>query len=192
MIRDSSFRDKLKLLKEHQKNRENHALRCEFLLRLSIAQSFKNTTNLYFPHNLDFRGRVYPIPPHLNHMGADINRGLLEFAEGKALGKDGLFWLKVHVANKIGKDKLPIVQRAEYSESVMDMIHRCADDPKNNLEWLKSDNPWQSLGAMIDLSRAMRHPNPEEYVSHQHVHVDGSCNGMQHYAALGRDDRGAR
>lgn len=109
MIRDSSFRDKLKLLKEHQKNRENHALRCEFLLRLSIAQSFKNTTNLYFPHNLDFRGRVYPIPPHLNHMGADINRGLLEFAEGKALGKDGLFWLKVHVANKIGKDKLPIV-----------------------------------------------------------------------------------
>jgi len=32
---------------------------------------------LYFPHNMDFRGRVYPIPPHLNHMGADINRGLL-------------------------------------------------------------------------------------------------------------------
>lgn len=45
---------------------------------------------------------------------------------------------------------------------------------------------------MVDLSRAMRSPNPEEYLSHQHIHVDGSCNGMQHYAALGRDDRGAR
>jgi DNA-directed RNA polymerase len=31
---------------------------------------------------------------------------------------------------------------------------------------------------MIDLSKAMRSPNPEEYVSHSAVHVDGSCNGM--------------
>ena len=45
---------------------------------------------------------------------------------------------------------------------------------------------------MIELSNAMRHPNPEEYIFHVPVHVDGSCNGMQHYAALGRDDRGAR
>jgi DNA-directed RNA polymerase, mitochondrial len=41
LIKTSIFREKLKLLKEHQKNRENHALRCEFLLRLSIAQSFR-------------------------------------------------------------------------------------------------------------------------------------------------------
>lgn len=102
MIKLANFREKLKLLKEHQKNRETHALRCEFLLRLSIAMSFKNVNQIYFPHNMDFRGRVYPIPPHLNHMGADINRGLLEFAEGKPLGKDGLYWLKVHLANKIG------------------------------------------------------------------------------------------
>ena len=53
-------------------------------------------------------------------MGADINRGLLEFAEGRALGKDGLFWLKVHLANKIGKDKLPLIDRAAYAESIMD------------------------------------------------------------------------
>lgn len=52
------------------------------MLRLSIAMSFKNVDQIYFPHNMDFRGRVYPIPPHLNHMGADVNRGLLEFAEG--------------------------------------------------------------------------------------------------------------
>jgi DNA-directed RNA polymerase len=45
---------------------------------------------------------------------------------------------------------------------------------------------------MIELSNAVKSPNPEEYISHTPVHVDGSCNGMQHYAALGRDDRGAR
>jgi DNA-directed RNA polymerase, mitochondrial len=26
-----------------------------------------------------------------------------------------------------------------------------------------------------------------DYVSHIPVHMDGSCNGLQHYAALGRD-----
>ena len=45
---------------------------------------------------------------------------------------------------------------------------------------------------MIELSNAVKSPNPEEHISHTPVHVDGSCNGMQHYAALGRDDSGAR
>lgn len=38
----------------------------------------------------------------------------------------------------------------------------------------------------------MKQPNPEDYVCHLHVHVDGSCNGMQHYAAFGRDENGGR
>jgi len=58
---------------------------------------------------LDFRGRVYPIPPHLNHIGADLSRGLLEFSEGNPLGDTGLRWLKIHLANKMGKDKLSIL-----------------------------------------------------------------------------------
>lgn len=45
---------------------------------------------------------------------------------------------------------------------------------------------------MFELSNAMKSPNPEDHISYTPVHVDGSCNGMQHYAALGRDDRGAR
>lgn len=30
-----------------------------------------------------------------------------------------------------------------------------------------------------------------EYVSHFPIHQDGSCNGLQHYAALGGDSAGA-
>jgi len=124
-------------------------------------------------------------------MGADLNRGILEFAEPKPLGKEGLRWLKIHLANKIGKDKLPLDERAAYSESIAETVHRCAEDPKNNMEWLDSDNPWQTLAAMFELSDALKLDNPEEHISRLHVHIDGSCNGMQHYAALGRDARGA-
>jgi DNA-directed RNA polymerase, mitochondrial len=38
----------------------------------------------------------------------------------------------------------------------------------------------------------MRLENPADYMCHLHVHVDGSCNGMQHYAAFGRDESGGR
>ena len=50
---------------------------------------------MFFPHDLDFRGRAYPMHPHLNHMGPDFCRGLLCFAEAKPLGPNGLDWLFV-------------------------------------------------------------------------------------------------
>jgi DNA-directed RNA polymerase len=125
-------------------------------------------------------------------MGADISRGMLEFGDSKRIGKEGLWWLKVHLANKWGKDKLPLNDRAKYSEAMEDVIHRCAADPKNNLEWLQAENPWQALAVIFELSAALKLDNPEDYHGSLHVHVDGSCNGMQHYAAFGRDANGGR
>lgn len=60
---------------------------------------------MYFPHDMDFRGRAYPIPSHLNHMGNDLSRALLWFADAKPLGESGLQWLKVHLAGLYGIDK---------------------------------------------------------------------------------------
>lgn len=73
-----------------------------------MAEAFSGIERIYFPHNMDFRGRLYPIPPHLNHMGADLARGLLEFSEGLPLGESGLKWLRIHLGNLMGKDKLPM------------------------------------------------------------------------------------
>ncbi len=56
---------------------------------------------------------------------------------------------------------------------------------------MQYEDCWQAISSIIDLSRALRSPIPEDYVSHLHVHQDGSCNGLQHYAALGRDVEGA-
>ena len=57
-----------------------------------------NEDGFYFPHNLDFRGRAYPMHPNLNHLGADLSRGLLQFADAKPLGPDGLRWLEISVS----------------------------------------------------------------------------------------------
>ena len=102
-------------MKIKQKNYDLHSLRCDLGYKLDIAREFQhdvgvNTEDdaqtIYFPMNLDFRGRVYPIPPHLNHLGNDLCRGLLSFARRKPLGERGLFWLKIQVANLFGNDKV--------------------------------------------------------------------------------------
>ncbi|XP_057809698.1 DNA-directed RNA polymerase 2A-like [Salvia miltiorrhiza] len=57
--------------------------------------------------------------------------------------------------------------------------------------WLKAEDPFQCLAACINLAEALRSPSPETIISHIPVHQDGSCNGLQHYAALGKDKPGA-
>ena len=45
---------------------------------------------------------------------------------------------------------------------------------------------------MFEIADALKSGDPENYRCRLHVHVDGSCNGMQHYAAFGRDGNGGR
>ena len=63
-------------------------------MKVDIAQEFRDHV-IYFPYNMDFRGRTYPIPPNLNILGSDFSRGVLVFDEAKPLGEKGLYWLKV-------------------------------------------------------------------------------------------------
>ncbi|KAJ1877736.1 DNA-directed RNA polymerase, partial [Kickxella alabastrina] len=158
---------------------------------------------MYFPHNMDFRGRAYPIPPHFNHLGNDLCRGLLLFDEGRPLTERGVYWLKIHLANLYGKDKLSHEDRVSFVDESYDRIIESADNPvpdsllsgDTNTPrpwWLEASDPWQALSACIEFAAAMRSPNPAEYVSRLHIHQDGTCNGLQHYAAMGRDRKGAR
>lgn len=142
---------------------------------------------------MDFRGRAYPIPPHLNHLGSDLARCLLIFHQAKPLGVDGFSWLKLHCINLTGLKKRDSVrERLLYAEEVMEDILDSADNPlTGRMWWTKSDEPWQTLSACQEIAKVYRSENPETYMSSFPIHQDGSCNGLQHYAALGRDSAGA-
>lgn len=83
----------------------------------------------YLPHNLDFRGRAYPIPPHLNHIGDDLSRGLLHFGETRPLGERGLRWLKIHLANLAGFDKGSFDERVNWVHAHLAEIYDAATNP---------------------------------------------------------------
>ena len=42
----------------------------------------------------------------------------------------------------------------------------------------------------MEIDRALESEDPATYMCRLPVHQDGSCNGLQHYAALGRDEAG--
>lgn len=44
----------------------------------------------------------------------------------------------------------------------------------------------------MELRNALESEDPHAFLSTLPVHQDGTCNGLQHYAALGGDDRGAK
>ena len=62
--------------KERQKikkmSHELHALRMDLLYKLSVTEYFRKSV-FWLPSNLDFRGRVYPVPPHCSHIGKKAN-----------------------------------------------------------------------------------------------------------------------
>ncbi|XP_059618016.1 DNA-directed RNA polymerase, mitochondrial [Phlebotomus argentipes] len=171
---------------------EMYSLWCDCLYRLSLANHFRDRA-FWLPHNMDFRGRVYPLPPHLSHMGSDLARSLLMFHEGKPLGPDGLNWLKIHCINLTGtKKRDSVAVRLAYANEIIEDILDSADNPlSGRMWWAKSDEPWQTLASCMEIANVMRSADPEAYVSHFPIHQDGSCNGLQHYAALGRDRAGA-
>jgi len=170
------------------------------MLKLNQAEKFKHCEELYFPYNLDFRGRAYPIPPHLSNIGSDLCRGLLKFSKAKPLGPRGLYWLKVHLANLAGKDKISFEERVAYTTDLIEknQIRAVADDPFGDSThgvgrwWMTLEDPFQALATCMEINRAIDSGDPPSYLCSLPVHMDGSCNGLQHYAALGRDYVGGK
>ena len=179
-----------------QTNRELHSQRCDFAIKLQVAREMKNEERIYFPHNVDFRGRAYTMHAHLNHIGSDFCRGTLKFADAKPLGENGLDWLFIQCANLYGggADKLPLHQRVEFSKLNLEKIKKSAEDPlgPEGSWWQDADDPWQCLATCIEIIKAINSKDPAKYMCNLPVHQDGSCNCLQHYAALGRDFAGGR
>ncbi|RCN43670.1 hypothetical protein ANCCAN_10313 [Ancylostoma caninum] len=101
--------------------------------RIVLARHFRGQT-LFFPHNMDFRGRVYPISPYLSHMGDDVNRCILKFAKGRPLGDRGFQWLKLHCINLTGKMKRDsIADRLTEADRLLDEMVDSANHPLDGM-----------------------------------------------------------
>ena len=66
-------------------NLRRHARRAQAVESCRIAARFADEKAIYFPHQVDFRGRIYAVSQFLNPQGPDYVKALLTFAEGKPI-----------------------------------------------------------------------------------------------------------
>jgi len=160
--------------------------------RLWVSQKFAEEEAIWFPHELDFRGRIYPIPlGGPNPQGDDAAKALLEFSNGVPLGEDGPGWLAIHIANLFGVDKVPFEERVDWVMANHESIMDSADNPLDGQRfWTTADSPYCALAACFDWAGYTR--EGPDYVSRVPVALDGSNSGLQHFSAMLRDPIGAR
>lgn len=154
---------------------------------IQLAQEYADYEEFYFPHMLDFRGRIYPVPSFLQPQGNDLARGLLLFGDAAPITTEngGAGWLAIHLASCWGNDKWDFDSRIAWVEENEAMWRRIAADPMGSLEWSKADKPYQTLAAIFEWVAYL--DEGEGFMSRLPVSVDGTCNGIQHLSAITRD-----
>jgi len=161
------------------------------LWKLRVANKFKDEPELYFTWNCDYRGRIYCYQPYINPQMDDSGKALIEFAEGKTLGKHGLKHLCIHGANVFGFDKAPLEDRVQWVKDHEMEILNSADNSIDGMGfWMDADKPFNFLAFCYEYADFRR--NPDSFKSHLPVQQDGTCSGLQHYSALLRDSIGGK
>ena len=66
------------------------------------------------------------------------------FDKKKALGKDGLKWMKVHLANLFGNNKIPHSERIQWTDDHIEQVREAVADPLDGTRWwADADEPFQ-------------------------------------------------
>ncbi len=157
---------------------------------LWVAEKYKDYDRVYYPHNLDFRGRIYPMPDYLTPQGDDSCKGLLQFAEGRPIKTEhGRRHFLMYGAALYGHDKLSDKNKLEWVSLNEKRILMVAKHPMEyKALWEGADKPWQYLAWCFEY-RKFSESNLA--LLHMPIMVDGTCNGLQHLSALMKDPVGA-
>lgn len=166
---DEWKRNKRKVLREWEAEQANR-------MRVSrvLSMASRETSGFYLPVHLDFRGRLYPVPPFLNYQGDDLARGLMEFSDFCMVtpGSQAQTLWMTHGEDLRG------------TPLDTDELAAIYNDPLDCQEWMDAEKPWQFLAWALDYGAWLDDPH---HPIRTPVHLDGSNNGLQIYALLLRD-----
>lgn len=177
---------------EIELSRRSKAIRALRLFR--YAKDFKGYDNIYFPCNIDFRGRIYPIPL-FNHQGDDFMKSLIMYSNPVPLMDSQdielLYW---QGANLWGNDKVSHNEQVEWVRAHHSNIVDSAKNPLDYLWWTEADEPLQFLAWCMEYVKSLEYY--EEFKTYEGyscplvIAYDGTCSGLQHYSAMLRDEVG--
>jgi DNA-directed RNA polymerase len=167
---------------------------------LQEARLVADWDRFFNPLTLDFRGRVNAIP-QFAFQREDAVRALFLFENSAPIGKDGMSWLKAHVAaraNGCPWSDIPKPDRLNFDgrnawidrhlktvlligEAILEGRPLYSDDLPD------SDERYQFASACAELAAAIDDPTFETRLP---LVFDASCSGLQHIAMITRSEDG--
>ena len=188
----------------------------ETQITIAKASGLLNETAFFYDVEADYRGRIYYAEPYLNYQGADLAKGMLEFAEGRPMTASGYDWLLRHIACSYNQSfSIDELRNIDYFEQ--DYVANLEEDKLDNISVDKmslqdrinwsvanmealitigiskelnsnAEKPFMLLAACIDLCNYLNaKAKGDAHLSHLPVPVDGTSNGVQHTAAINLD-----
>lgn len=173
----------------HKENESNQSKRLQLVKALQLCNEYEGK-RMGFPHQFDFRGRMYPMPYFLQPQGTSWAKALLLFDKGSEMTEeDHVSWLAIAGANRWGHDKKPFHERIQWIHSNTEWIEDCAKDPLEYSSWTKADEPWEFLAFCHEWSQFKR--KGFGFTTTLPCSQDGTCNGIQVLSLARLDEVGA-
>lgn len=184
---------------KHERARVSKVLRTN--TSLGCAKKYSKYEKIYFPWNLDYRGRIYPMCPALNPQGDDTQKALLLFAEPTPLSSDdALKWFYIAGAGFAGLDKIPFDDRIQWVLDNEDNILQSAASPLTYTWWDEvagEESPMEFLAFCFEFERLRVYQSDHDgsavgFKSGLPISFDGTCSGLQHFSMLLADEIGGK
>lgn len=184
---------------KHERARVSRVLRTN--TSLGCAKKYSVYEKIYFPWNLDYRGRIYPMCPALNPQGDDTQKALLLFAEPTPLSSnDALKWFYIAGAGFAGLDKIPFDERIKWVLDNEDNILQSAASPLTYTWWDEvagDESPMEFLAFCFEFERLRVYQSSHDgsavgFKSGLPISFDGTCSGLQHFSMLLADEIGGK
>ncbi len=141
---------------------------------------------MFFPVTMDKRGRMYYRGGLLSPQGTDFCKAAFQFAKSKPLGDNGFEAIAIHTANVCGMDKVSINDRISWVRDNIDSgTFAKVEIFQDVMELFPNADKFQATVAILEINRILAiDSNPALVESNLVCHQDGTCNGLQHMAAL--------
>ena len=159
---------------------------------LEIAELFLKYQGMFYPYQLDFRGRIYPKSALMSPQGADYSRSLIKFRFGKPMA-NGFNSFAIAGAGLFGEtDKEEIQIRLDWVKDNAKNIIASANAPLQETWWRDADKPFCFLAWCMEYRDYALTDFSPNFITTLPIQSDCSNSGLQHYSAMMRDEIGGK
>jgi DNA-directed RNA polymerase len=178
----------IEITRFHTRQKEKEQLGIGVARYLRVVQHIENDPCFFFPWNLDWRTRCYPMVDALNPQGPEYQKAALSFGNPTTVDDRTDYWLSAGIGGAAGLDKESFESRIAWTKSHLTHIRVVAEDPLGEgfSIWTNMPEPWIFLRSCLEYYRIFI-AKTQDYTDICCLGQDATQSGLQLLGGMVRD-----